>query len=208
MDRMYRFQRHFYDASRKYYLLGRDRLISDMRISEGDHVLEVGCGTGRNLEILARRYPDTRFYGLDASAEMLRNAERRKEGKSLRNMHVTRALAEEFSHLDTFDLEDPFDVIFFSYSISMIPEWQAAMENALENLKGGSPVYIVDFFDQRSMPAWFRRALVAWLKKFHVQYRPELIPHLKSLERNGKGSLKITPLYKTYSFIAEFKKTP
>jgi S-adenosylmethionine-diacylgycerolhomoserine-N-methlytransferase len=208
MDRMYRFQRHFYDVSRKYYLLGRDRLISDMRVNEGDHVLEVGCGTGRNLEILARKYPDTRFYGLDASAEMLRNAERRKASKSLRNMHVTRALAEEFSHSETFYLEDPFEAIFFSYSISMIPDWEAAIANSLDNLRNGCPMYIVDFFDQRSMPAWFRKALIAWLKKFHVQYRPDLLPHLKHLEKTGKGSLNVTPLFKTYSFIAEFVKTP
>ena len=32
MDRIYRFQRFFYDATRKYYLLGRDRLILDMDI--------------------------------------------------------------------------------------------------------------------------------------------------------------------------------
>jgi S-adenosylmethionine-diacylgycerolhomoserine-N-methlytransferase len=205
---MYRFQRHFYDVSRKYYLLGRDRLISEMRVSEGDHVLEVGCGTGRNLEMLCRKYPDTRFYGLDASAEMLRNAERRKASKTLRNMHVTRALAEDFSHQETFDLEDQFDCIFFSYSISMIPDWEGAIANSLENLRHGCPMYIVDFFDQRSMPAWFRKALAAWLKKFHVQYRPDLLPHLKHLEKSGKGSLRVTPLYKTYSFIAEFTKTP
>jgi hypothetical protein len=27
MDRMYRFQRHFYDVTRRYYLLGRDQLL-------------------------------------------------------------------------------------------------------------------------------------------------------------------------------------
>lgn len=208
MDRMYRFQRHFYDASRKYYLLGRDRLISEMRISEGDHVLEVGCGTGRNLEILARKYPDTRFYGLDASGEMLRNAEKRKDSKALRNLHLARALADDFSHSETFGLEDPFDSIFFSYSISMIPTWEDALSNSLKNLRAGHSMYIVDFFDQRSMPVWFRKALQAWLKKFHVQYKPDLIPHLKQMERKGAGSLKVTSLYKTYSFIAEFRKTP
>ena len=28
MDRMYRYQRHIYDLTRKYYLLGRDRIYS------------------------------------------------------------------------------------------------------------------------------------------------------------------------------------
>lgn len=208
MDRMYRFQRHFYDVSRKYYLLGRDRLIAEMKINEGDHVLEIGCGTGRNLEILARKYPDTKFYGLDASEEMLRNAEKKRESKALRNLVLAKALAGDFTHSETFDLEDPFDSVFLSYSISMIPEWEDAIENAINNLRNGGSLYIVDFFDQRSMPVWFRKALVAWLKKFHVQYKDDLIPYLKQLEKNGTGKLKVTALYKTYSFIAEFTKTP
>lgn len=206
MDRMYRFQRHFYDLTRKYYLLGRDKLITEMKISEEDHVLEVGCGTGRNLEILCRKYPDTRFYGLDASAEMLRNAERKRDKRSLRNLHLARALADDFSHDDTFGLEDPFDTIFFSYSISMIPTWEEAITNAIKNLRPHHSLYLVDFFDQRQMPVWFRKALQAWLRKFHVQYRPDLIPFLKQLERSGAGSLKVTSLYKSYSFIAEFRK--
>lgn len=208
MDRMYRFQRHFYDISRKYCLLGRDRLIAEMRINEGDHVLEVGCGTGRNLEILARKYPDTKFYGLDASAEMLRNAARRRESKALRNVTLAKELAAGFSHSETFDLEERFDAVFLSYSISMIPDWEDSIGNCLQNLKKGRPLYIVDFFDQRSLPAWFRKALRAWLNTFHVQYKPDLIPYLKQLERRGEGKLKVTPLYKTYSFIAEFTRSP
>ena len=207
MDRMYRFQRHFYDISRKYYLLGRDRLINEMLINEGDHVLEVGCGTGRNLEILAKKYPDSRFYGLDASEEMLRNARKRKESRGLRNLTVIRGLADRFSHSEDFDLEEGFDTIFLSYSISMIPDWEDAIANSIENLKRGRSLFIVDFFDQRSMPVWFQKALQAWLRKFHVQYKPDLIPHLKQLERKGAGRLKVTPIYKTYSFIAEFTRS-
>ena len=76
MDRMYRYQRHIYDASRKFYLLGRDRLIEELGPPEGGHVLEIGCGTGRNLVKAARAYPSIHCYGLDVSAEMLATAER------------------------------------------------------------------------------------------------------------------------------------
>ncbi|MHC2296968.1 ubiquinone/menaquinone biosynthesis C-methylase UbiE [Rhizobium mongolense] len=47
MDGMYRYQRHIYDLTRKYYLLGRDRTIRNLDIAEGGTLLEVGCGTGR-----------------------------------------------------------------------------------------------------------------------------------------------------------------
>jgi S-adenosylmethionine-diacylgycerolhomoserine-N-methlytransferase len=46
MNRMYRWQRHIYDATRRYYLLGRDRLIAGLRPAAGQSVLEIGCGTG------------------------------------------------------------------------------------------------------------------------------------------------------------------
>ena len=47
----------YYDASRRYYLLGRDRLLDQLAPPPGGSILEIGCGTGRNLIGAARRYP-------------------------------------------------------------------------------------------------------------------------------------------------------
>ena len=145
MDRMYRYQRYFYDFTRKYYLLGRDKLIAEMDVQVGENILEVGCGTGRNLAILAKKYPDTNFYGLDASAAMLETAQNKIDKKNLQNVHLKNVLADDFAFDKTFGLQKPFDTIFFSYSISMIPTWQESIQNALENLKSGRSFYIVDF---------------------------------------------------------------
>ena len=57
MNRMYRRQRHIYDGTRRYYLLGRDRLIANLGPNTGADVLEIGCGTGRNLVHAARLFP-------------------------------------------------------------------------------------------------------------------------------------------------------
>jgi len=67
MDGIYRYQRYIYDATRKYYLLGRDLLLDELRPPMGGTVLEIGCGTGRNLILAARRYPSARLYGFDIS---------------------------------------------------------------------------------------------------------------------------------------------
>ncbi len=77
MDAIYRTQRHIYDASRKFYLLGRDRMLDELRPPIGGSVLEVGCGTGRNLVLAARRYPDARLFGFDISAAMVELSQRR-----------------------------------------------------------------------------------------------------------------------------------
>lgn len=206
MDKMYRYQRYFYDFTRKYYLLGRDRLIREMEISGGENILEIGCGTGRNLAILAGKYPNTNFFGLDASAEMLKFANQKIESKNLSNITLKNALADDFSFDENFKLEKPFDAIFFSYSITMIPVWRKAIHNALANLKSGKSFYIVDFYDQRDLPASFRKILQKWLKQFHVVYPKELIPFLEKLEKENVGKLSVKSIFKSYSFIAEFKK--
>src|SRR5262245_46408682 len=98
MDTMYRYQRYFYDATRRYYLLGRDRLLDSIVPGEGETVAEIGCGTGRNLKILAQRFPDTRFFGIDASAEMLRTAAKKLTRAEIDNVRLVTGLAEDLDH--------------------------------------------------------------------------------------------------------------
>src|SRR6202158_3986269 len=74
MNRMYRRQRHIYDGTRRYYLLGRDQMIARLQPAAGASVLEIGCGTGRNVVHAAGLYPDARFFGIDVSTEMLTSA--------------------------------------------------------------------------------------------------------------------------------------
>jgi S-adenosylmethionine-diacylgycerolhomoserine-N-methlytransferase len=207
MDRMYRMQRYFYDVTRKYYLLGRDKLLDEMAVRPGEAVLEVGCGTARNLIILGRRHRDAKLFGLDASAAMLETAQAKVGAAGLKNIKLKTALADDFTFDKTFGLTDPFDKIFFSYSISMIPPWRESINNALRNLRPGGELFIVDFYDQADLPAPFRKFLKWWLSNFHVQFWPELIPHLRSLEGDSVLSVEIQPLSRRYSFIAKLVKT-
>ena len=97
MDGVYRWQRHIYDATRKYYLLGRDRMIAGLHVPPGGSVLELGCGTGRNLLLAARRYPDARLHGLDISAAMLETADAALSRRGLRGrVALARADATRF----------------------------------------------------------------------------------------------------------------
>lgn len=205
MDRMYRIQRYFYDLTRKYYLLGRDQLLDEMAVQPGERVLEAGCGTARNLIILAKRHPESLFFGLDASSAMLETAQAKVEAANVENVILKTALADDFTSKGTFGLSEKFDKIFFSYSISMIPPWRESIDNALENLKPGGRLFIVDFYDQLDLPGPFRAFLKWWLAKFHVKFWPELIPHLESLA-SREMDVTITSLFRRYSFIASIRK--
>lgn len=207
MDRMYRVQRHFYDVTREYYLLGRDRLLREMQIREGDNVLEVACGTARNLIAAAALQPKAHYYGLDASNAMLKTAAAKiAKSRHAGKIVLKQCLAEEFTYKDTFGLNRPFDSIFFSYGLSMIPAWPQAIEVALQNLRPGGSLYIVDFWDQQELPAVFRIMLARWLAAFGVIHRPELLTHLRELGANGTGELSIQSIRRRYAYLAHFIK--
>jgi len=207
MDRMYRWTRYVYDVTRKYYLLGRDRLLRDMELRSGDRALEIGCGTARNLIRLARQRPDVHCYGLDVSTEMLATAAAKVRSRGLESRITLRhCFAEELDHAKTFGLDAPFDAAFFSYSLSMIPTWPQAIDAALANIKRGGAFYVVDFWDQAELPGWFRWLLKGWLDLFHVHYRPELIDHLRQLDKQGVGSLTLHSVAGRYAYLATFRK--
>jgi S-adenosylmethionine-diacylgycerolhomoserine-N-methlytransferase len=207
MDRMYRWTRHVYDFSRKYYLLGRDRLLREMELAPGDRVLEIGCGTARNLIRLARLRPDVRCYGLDVSTEMLATAGTKVKAHRLQErITLTHCFAEQLDCKKTFGLDTPFDAAFFSYSLSMIPPFREAIDAALKSIKRGGAFYVVDFWDQGAWPRWFRFVLKAWLDLFHVHFRPDLLDYLQELDAKGVGTLTLKPVAGRYAYLATFRK--
>ena len=207
MDRIYRRQRHIYDLTRRYFLLGRDTLIARIEVGDGDRVLEIGCGTARNLLHLARRYPLAQLFGIDASNEMLKSARTKLSRAGIRNqVQLAHCLAEEFSSVTLFGSPEHFDTIFFSYSLSMIPKWQAALDRGLLNLKTGRSLWVVDFWDQGDLPNWFAGALQRWLSVFHVNYRPELLEYFRTIESSGLVTLSVEPLRGRYAYLAKLTK--
>ncbi len=206
MDRMYRLTRHVYDASRKYYLLGRDSLIGELGAKPGETVCEVGCGTARNLILMAKRYPQTRFFGLDASSEMLKTANAAVEKAGLKGkIPLDVALAQDFSYAQ-FGLAEPFDRIVFSYALSIMDDWQAAVDRALAQMKPGGTIHVVDFGDQKGLPRWFKSMLGFWLKQFHVRFRPEVRAYFETLQRNGQGTMAFRDVSRGYAYILEFRR--
>ena len=207
LNKLYRVQRHFYDVTRRFFLFGRDELLRQMNVQPGESVLEVGCGTGRNLLKLSGLAPKAKLYGLDAADEMLKTAAAKFDARDKQKEIILRqGLAEEFSYGETFRLDEPFDKIFISYSLSMFPKWREALLNSLENLKAGGDLYIVDFWDGSGLPLWFNRLRIWWLRLFKVYYRPGFLGFLKELQEEGAGKHTVTSVGTSYAFIAHFQK--
>ncbi len=174
MDRMYRLQRHVYDLTRRYYLLGRDRMLDELSASPQQSILEIGCGTGRNLIGAAKRYPLCQYFGVDISNEMLKSAEK---SLALAGLLSKTFLAQ--GDATNFDADvklgrKMFNRIYFSYTLSMVPQWQMALRHATTLLAENGELHIVDFGQCERWPSPFKKLLFKWLDLFHVFPRSEL----------------------------------
>ena len=180
MDRVYRSQSGIYDLTRKYYLLGRDQLIEALDPPPGGRVLEIGCGTARNLVQAAKVWPDAEFYGFDRITLFQGDA----ENPALAMPSTLRI----------------FDRIFLSFCLSMIPDWQGAIRQAVALLEPGGELHIVDFGQSEKLPSPFRWILQQWLALFHVQPRKYLRRFLDEIDCETGTRSEFIPQYRGYSW--------
>jgi S-adenosylmethionine-diacylgycerolhomoserine-N-methlytransferase len=206
MDDVYALHRHFYDFTRKFYLLGRDRLIRGLAPPPGGTVLEIGCGTARNLIVAAKKWPEARFHGFDISEAMLETAH-----KSVATQGLAEKIALEQGDAGRFDTRALFglekvDRIFMSYTLSMIPPWQEAIEHAAACLAPGGSLHIVDFGQYERLPGWAKRVHFKSLNDFHVFPRRELPAVLTRVTEAQDLALDFTPLYRGYAWSAVLRR--
>ena len=190
MDQVYQRQRYIYDFTRKYYLFGRDSLIGSLALQPGESLVEIGCGTARNLIAIARAYPGVRLFGLDASEAMLKTARQQVRRAGLEDrILLVKGLAEAMAPA-TFGRAE-FDHALFSYSLSMIPDWRGAIAAAANNISEEGRLHIVDFGDLKTMPG--RGLIRGWLSLFHVSPCEILLRTLEEEINDADEWLKILP---------------
>jgi S-adenosylmethionine-diacylgycerolhomoserine-N-methlytransferase len=172
MTHYYDLQAPVYDLTRWMFLFGREQIIQDLRLSPGEVVVEVGCGTGRNFPMIHRAIGDTgELIAVDCSEPMLERAQQRVRRAGWKNVRV---LDHEYGR-NTITRGEA-DVVLFSYSLSMIPSWQSALNCAREELKWNGRIGIVDFCNggDGTLP----RLFAGWMTWNHVDlsraYRKEL----------------------------------
>lgn len=161
--RFYRFHAPIYDLTRWVILRGRRAAVRALGLRPGDRALEIGCGTGLNLPLLTAAVTEAgHVTGVDFSPHMLAKARRRCAKNGWRNVTLVQADASKLA------LSQRYDAVLFAYSITVIPDWHAALQRAAEHLRVGGRMAALDFgrFERWPLPArWFCRK---WLKRNHV----------------------------------------
>ena len=171
-------------------------------------VLEIGCGTARNLVRAARAYPDIDLFGIDISHEMLETARRTVVRQGLTaHIQLAQADATRFDPALLFGVPG-FSRIFISYSLSMIPGWRAVLEQAAACLLPDGEIHIVDFGRQERLPGFFKALLRRWLALFHVHPRDDLEAELTALAARHQLSCVIERPYGGYAQHAVVSMAP
>lgn len=205
MDRMYRLQRHFYDVTRAYYLLGRDQLIDGLNPPDGGSVLEIGCGTGRNIITAAHKYPGVRFYGFDISDEMLATATQSVGRRKLQSrVQLAQGDATDFNSQKVFR-QKAFDRIYISFTLSMVPDWQSVVSGAVGMLKPAGELHVVDFGQCENLSPLFRSFLFRWLNLFGVEPQSQLQDVVRTIATKRGYESESVSLYGGYSLCLTVK---
>jgi S-adenosylmethionine-diacylgycerolhomoserine-N-methlytransferase len=189
LEAFYRHQAAGYDDFRKRLLHGREEMMRALPLATGGRLLDMGGGTGSNLEALGERLGTLRSATIvDLCPSLLEAARHRIESNGWAN--VTTALADA----TTYDPGERVDALTFSYSLTMIPDWFRALERAYELLKPGGAIGVVDFYVSRKWPAegmrkhaaltrWF---WPAWFSCDNVFLSPDHLPWLRGRFETAK----------------------
>jgi S-adenosylmethionine-diacylgycerolhomoserine-N-methlytransferase len=190
LEAFYAPQAAHYDAFRERLLHGRRELVSMLELPNRARIAELGAGTGRNLLYFGDRL-DTlaRVDLVDLSPSLLAQARGRFANRA--NVHCVVADAT------TWRAETALDCVYFSYALTMIPDWRAAIDNALSQLAPGGLVGVVDFYVSATparpgrvrhgratrwfWPRWFRHDGVE-LDSRRIDYLVRVLPDHRLVE--------------------------
>jgi phosphatidylethanolamine/phosphatidyl-N-methylethanolamine N-methyltransferase len=121
---------------------GRLVAIEHMAITPNDRVLEVGVGTGINLNLYPR---DCQVNGIDLSNSMLEKARERVQKAGLRNVRL-----QEMDAAHLLFADDTFDIVYAPYLVSVVPDPVQVVKEMRRVCKPGGKIVILNHFRSAS----------------------------------------------------------
>jgi arsenite methyltransferase len=130
----------FLERDQRATRLQVDRVIATLRLQPGQHVADLGSGSGLFTRPIARAVgPDGVVYAIDVDEGLLRIVDRTSKEQGLTNVQIVRAKEKESA------IREPVDLIFICDTLHHLPKPQAEYLKGLrKSVKPGGRVAIID----------------------------------------------------------------
>lgn len=176
-----------YDLNNRIHSLGRDqawrkRAVKMARVSPGDHVLDVACGTGDLTEAFARSGASV-VKGIDFTPEMLDLA-RVKADRMRRSDGVPVPVYEQGDAMSLAVPNESFDVVSIAFGIRNVTAPTRAIDEFHRVLRPGGRLVILEFCQPRFAP----------MRLFNGFYCKRIMPMTASMiARDKSGAYRYLP---------------
>lgn len=149
----------------------RAKAVDRLGLRRGNRVLEIGCGTGRNLAFLSRAVGSHgRVYGVDLSPSMLAKSRELCDRNRWRNVELIEGDAAEYR------APVPLDGVMFGLSYNTMPHHLTVLRESWNQLRPGGRLVIMD----AKLPPGFGGQLILpfslWLMKRTMLGNPLIKP--------------------------------
>lgn len=132
-----------YDAIFSRWVAPRQQHVIDaLHIRPGQHVLDVGVGTGLSLPFYPRH---AQVIGVDLSRAMLREAQ-----KKVREQHLDHVTLFEMDAVQLAFPNDVFDVVIAAFVISVVPDPVRFLAEVKRVGKAGGQLVLINHFQSEN----------------------------------------------------------
>jgi S-adenosylmethionine-diacylgycerolhomoserine-N-methlytransferase len=184
LESFYAGQADHYDDFRRRLLHGREEMMRALPLQPGQTLLDMGGGTGANIEALGDTLASLKQVTIvDLCGPLLQTANKRILQRGWKNVSTAQADVTLYQ-----PSSGPVDALTFSYSLTMIPDWFRALEQAWRLLRPGGVIGVVDFYVARKWPtpgmkrhnAFQRCFWPWWFAMDNVFLSPDHLPWLQT----------------------------
>jgi ubiquinone/menaquinone biosynthesis C-methylase UbiE len=137
------------------YGVGRQLAVPALQLRPSERVLDVGCGTGLNLPLLVDAVgPGGSVVGLDRSGAMLETARTKLAERTRPRVHLVEGDAADPRAMAAAAEEGRFDAVICTYTLSLMPDIEAAWGAIGGVLRPAARVAVVDMARPAGRWSW------------------------------------------------------
>lgn len=204
---LYRARARRYDfTAQLYYLIGfreqayRNKAVGALGLRRGDHVVEIGCGTGLNFSLLQNVVgPEGRITGVDLTDAMLASARERVGRNHWTNVELVQTGA------DRYQFPSGINGVISTFALTLVPEYDDVIRAGAAALAPGGRFVVVDFKLPSTWLARLAPLLVVTTRPFGVSLDLCDRHPWESMQKH-LGRVEVDEVYGGFAYVATSEK--